>query len=731
MEIPSTTKTQIAPVPQVKRGFRFSIGAKIVFLMGIILIGSTSSLVWISTRIFIDSDTAFIQQTNADTAANLAAQVHELLRNLTDKLRIVGILLYEEKSVSSTNVGQQTTTPSVISAPDVESSGLGQETTSSGNHSVATFTANSELNQRLIAEFFSKDKDLLAVYLEGAQGDNQFSVIAEVLSPQLSSALSDSTHTESTKSTAADAEESSDGTTHTAATAAIKADTTSSILDQILMDKDFSLAATAEGEPQISSVQLADGSSAVSVGIPFMQDPQNPNHFTHLLIGVVRQERFIKAFSENSIVTSYLVDRRGKLIAHPDTQLVNSRANLSQMPIVKQLLEGKFNNGQTSYVDPKTNEAKLGAFRVVGLAHLGVIAEIPAAKAFEAARKVEYRSALVAWVIICFAFLIGYLFSNTITWPIRLLSNAAQQISEGNFNIQLQPRGNDEIAELSSTFNHMAEGLAERDRVKAMFNKFHNREITEKLLSGELKLGGERKEATVFFSDIRGFTSLSESLSPEEVVEMLNEYLTRMVAIIRNHGGVVDKYVGDAIMALWGVPLTGENDTANAITACLAMRRELAVLNELRISRNQPILKIGMGLNKGPLIAGNIGSDEKMEYTVIGDAVNLASRIESLTKEYGTDLLISKSIYQEIKSQFILEAADSAQVKGKTELVAIYKVQGFYDQDHQPVLVQTPYSSYPPEHSDKVIHAEPKSENKTEPLGYALPPPFSKKKSIA
>ena len=670
------------------RRLRFSIGAKIVLLMGIILIGSTTSLVWIATRIFIDSDTAFIQQTNADTATSLATQMHELLKNLTDKMRIVGILLYDENTFSA----KQATSSATPDQPEPEN---------------IPPAPPSELNQRLIAEFFAKDKDLLAVYLEAVHPDNQFVTLAQIVSPQMptAAAINSSVSGESPPLN----------------------DSAGTLLEKIKNDPDFSFTAASEGESQISSIRLSDDSSAVSVGIPFTQDAQNPNRFTHILIGVVRQERFINAFSESSIVTSYLIDRQGKLIAHPDTQLVNSRTNLSYLPIVKQLLEGKFSNGQTTYTDPKTSEVRLGAFRVVGLAHLGVVVEITAAKAFEAARKVEYRSALVAWVIICFAFMIGYLFSNTITWPIRLLSDAAQEISGGNFDIRLKPSGRDEIAELSTTFNQMAEGLAERDRVKAMFNKFHNKEITEKLLSGELKLGGERKDATVFFSDIRGFTSLSESLSPEEVVEMLNEYLTRMVAIIRNHGGVVDKYVGDAIMAIWGVPLTNESDTRNAIRACLAMRQELAVLNSLRLSRNQPILKIGMGLNRGPLIAGNIGSDEKMEYTVIGDAVNLASRIESLTKEYGTDFLISKNVYQEIKSDFILEAVDSAQVKGKTELVAVYKVQGYFDENRQPVIVQTPYSSYAAERSDKVVHTEDRQGERTEPIGYNFPPPFRKK----
>jgi len=287
---------------------------------------------------------------------------------------------------------------------------------------------------------------------------------------------------------------------------------------------------------------------------------------------------------------------------------------------------------------------------------------------------------------------------------------AARRISHGDFKVALKPKGRDEVAELSVTVNEMAKGLEERDRVKETFNKFHNKEIAEKLLSGEVKLGGERKEATIFFSDVRGFTGMSETMEPEQVVEMLNEYMTRMVAIIRAHGGIVDKYVGDAIMALWGVPIGKPDDTVNAVRACLAMRAELAKLNELRISRGQHALKIGMGLNTGPVIAGNIGSTEKMEYTVIGDSVNLASRMESMTKEYGTDLLIPQAILDRVKGQFVFEKCKSAKVKGKSQEIEIYKVTGYRDEAGREVLVETPYSSYAAEKSDKVVHDDKDSE---------------------
>ena len=552
-------------------------------------------------------------------------------------------------------------------------------------------------NSSVVKEFFAQDKDLVAVFLHqhpvgGAVGAPL--VVGRALSEDMA--------------TVGDA----DGALS---------------LTALLAEKDFSLSQLSKGEIQISTVNLPDGSPAVVLGLPLIKSGDG---FSHTLTALVRQSRFTKAFNESDLITSFMVDRKGKLLAHPDAARVAAHENVAYLGVVKQLLEG-FNNGQTRYTDPTSKEVRLGGFKMVGFGGLGVVAEVAEAKAFEAARKVQYRSVLIALIVMSIAFLTGYIFSGTITSPLKQLTEAARKISEGDFKINLKPRGRDELATLSTTFNEMALGLQERDRVKDTFNKFHNKEIADQILSGEVKLGGERKEATIFFSDVRGFTGMSESMEPEQVVEMLNEYMTRMVAIIRAHGGIVDKYIGDAIMAIWGVPIGKPNDNYNAILACLEMRKDLAKLNELRISRGQVALKIGMGLNRGSVIAGNIGSNEKMEYTVIGDSVNLASRMESMTKTYGSDFLISKNVYEPVADRFIFKQDKSAHVKGKSEPIEVYRVLGIIGANGEHEIIETPYSSYHAESSDKVYSEEPSGkapeETDEEPLIEAAPPPRPKR----
>lgn len=183
---------------------------------------------------------------------------------------------------------------------------------------------------------------------------------------------------------------------------------------------------------------------------------------------------------------------------------------------------------------------------------------------------------------------------------------------------------------------------------------------------------------------------------------MLNEYFGVMVKIINQNGGVVDKFIGDAIMAVWGAPQSSDHDAHKAVRACLEMRKALNELNEKRIAREQPPISIGMGLHAGAAISGTIGSDERMEYTVIGNTVNTASRIESSTKAFGADLLISDTVIEKIGDDFKTELAGAAEVKGRSEALKMFKVRGYKAEDGTMVEISTPYSDYAAEAADKV-----------------------------
>jgi adenylate cyclase len=216
----------------------------------------------------------------------------------------------------------------------------------------------------------------------------------------------------------------------------------------------------------------------------------------------------------------------------------------------------------------------------------------------------------------------------------------------------------------------------EKRKVRGAFGMYVHPGLIGQMLKdpGLLRLGGEEVEMTVMFSDVRGFTSISEKLTPPQLVELLNEYLTAMSDTIMQSWGTVDKYEGDAIMAFWGRPYPQTDHAFRACTACLNQAEQLKVLNAKWKSEGKQELNIGIGLNTGPMVVGNMGSTKRFNYTVMGDAVNLGSRLEGQNKEYGTRIIISETTYAQVKEQFVCRELDLIRVKGKNKPVAIFEL---------------------------------------------------------
>lgn len=223
--------------------------------------------------------------------------------------------------------------------------------------------------------------------------------------------------------------------------------------------------------------------------------------------------------------------------------------------------------------------------------------------------------------------------------------------------------------------------LTEEENVKyirSTFSKFVAKDIVNELLENpeSLKLGGEKKELTVFFSDIRGFTTMSESLSPENLVHLLNEYLSTMTDLVIAYRGTIDKYMGDAIMAFWGAPVKNEDHAYFACITALVQLEELKKLQDRWAEQGYPIIDIGIGLNSGDAVVGNMGSSHRMDYTVMGDTINLGSRLEGTNKQYGTRIIISEFTYAKVKDRIYARELDDIRVKGKNEPVKIFELLG-------------------------------------------------------
>jgi adenylate cyclase len=233
-----------------------------------------------------------------------------------------------------------------------------------------------------------------------------------------------------------------------------------------------------------------------------------------------------------------------------------------------------------------------------------------------------------------------------------------------------------------TTYRILTEERKKRE-IKDAFSRYVAPSLVQDILKdpSKLVLGGEERRLTVFFSDIRGFTTISEGLTPQMLVKVINDYLTPMTDIVLKNGGTVDKYMGDAIMAFWGAPVWQDDHAARAARTALEMMERLRELQVEWEKRGIPRLDIGIGLSTGSLTVGNMGSHLRFDYTVMGDSVNLGSRLEGLNKEYGTHIIVPKFTYEDIKDEFILRQLDLIRVKGKKVPVRIYELMGRKDAD--------------------------------------------------
>ena len=228
------------------------------------------------------------------------------------------------------------------------------------------------------------------------------------------------------------------------------------------------------------------------------------------------------------------------------------------------------------------------------------------------------------------------------------------------------------------TVYHYITEERERKKIRGAFSYYVSGSVVSEMLKNpeKLKLGGDKKDLSVLFSDIRGFTTISEGLTPEELVHLLNEYLTVMTNVVFKHDGTLDKYMGDAIMAVYGAPLDQPDHPHRACRSALDMIGELKKLNEKWIREGKKPLDIGIGINTGMMMVGNMGSEQRFDYTVMGDAVNLGSRLEGANKNYQTNVLISEFTQERVKDSFVCMELDSVQVKGKLRPVRIFQLVG-------------------------------------------------------
>ena len=273
------------------------------------------------------------------------------------------------------------------------------------------------------------------------------------------------------------------------------------------------------------------------------------------------------------------------------------------------------------------------------------------------------------------------LITSSIARPVKQLHGGMSLVREGNLSAWVAVESCDRLGQLTEGFNEMVRGLEHAEFVKETFGRYVSRPVLDEILKGNIHLGGERRVASVLFSDIRNFASLSEDIAPEHVVLILNRYLDIMVDVLVSHGATIDKFIGDAVVAVFNVPVSQEDHALRAVRAGMDMLERLKEINLERRKAGDPLLDIGIGIHTGEVLAGNIGSAKKMEYTVIGDTVNTASRIEQLNKRFNTNLLISSKTNGFVSPHVEARKMDPVEVRGRRRPVVVFEVTGLRDRN--------------------------------------------------
>ena len=292
---------------------------------------------------------------------------------------------------------------------------------------------------------------------------------------------------------------------------------------------------------------------------------------------------------------------------------------------------------------------------------------------------IKYVMLTIALIALVIAAGLGYIFAYSVSSPIYLLRKATRAIAEEDFSQHLDIRTRDEFRELGESFNQMSASLAEKEKIRLALDKSVSREVADHLLQQGVHLGGETREATILFADIRDFTSLSEQLSENELLEMLNEYFTRINVCIQQYHGTIDKFIGDAVMGIFGVPVDDAQHACHAVQAAHAMCKAVALFNEEVSSKYGCEINIGIGINTGQVVSGLMGSEDRLNYTVLGDQVNIASRVEGLSKLYGAGIVVTGETraavisQSEQKSNVVYRRLDTVQMKGKTVGIDIFE----------------------------------------------------------
>ncbi len=388
----------------------------------------------------------------------------------------------------------------------------------------------------------------------------------------------------------------------------------------------------------------------------------------------------VDAASLPDILYAMVVNEEGIVFAHSDFE--NGRIGEPYEPPVETVSEAggltdfsfEYEGEPTRDVSAPIEIADLERSRLIGEIHVG-ISEAPVARAVEELRVTVYTTAGIA---LGAAAILAIFYGIMMTRPLRKIAKGVQRIGEGDLAYRIKIKRRDEIGDLGRAVNGMAARLEESQYLRNAFRLYVSRQVADQIIDDPAahlaQSKGQRREVSVMFADICDFTPLSEKLQPEEVVSLLNVYLGQLTESVFAYNGTLDKFIGDCVMAVFGAPLDQDDHALRSILAALEMRENIALLNQQREKEGKTVVEIGIGLSVGHAIVGNIGSSERLDYTAIGDTVNLASRLEGVAGR--GEIIVSEELYNEVSDYVLATKLTPQMLKGKSEPVICYNIFG-------------------------------------------------------
>ncbi|MEY4616616.1 MAG: adenylate cyclase [Pseudomonadota bacterium] len=448
-------------------------------------------------------------------------------------------------------------------------------------------------------------------------------------------------------------------------------------IDKARHASELSIDQIARGQIEIRKVLLFKELPLVVVAYPIVKDELG--YSRSIGVAYVLLSKFQKILRHKEKREIFLLDHNGDVFSNGNEKVVAGLTDFRRHPMFEVATKNQELSGQLRYADPLSGEMFYGSYAKTNFGLL-IFNQVSEARIFAPEVEVFRQNLMIIGLVLSGSVLLIYLLSLGFVSPLEKLTDLIERVGSGDFSVAagVRVKNKDEIGDLALAFDEMVTGLKARDKEKKLLATLPQTFEQEEDSVLQPVFSKSKKKYTVLVSTIRGLNDINRSLPTDEIVNSLNEYFSILVKVVRRHGGAIDKFINNSFIVTWGSDEDSSDDGAMAIDAALEMRRAIAELNEKRLAREEEPLLVGMGLHQGFVIQSSLESDHQFEFTLAGDTLNLATKIEARTEECGTDLLISASIADLAQEKFWLEYSIDIQGNGRNDHLQLFEVKGIY-----------------------------------------------------